>query len=144
MVDLSLSLFYFWTIGFIDTLNIQLWTTGNYRATADLHTLPFTITHALGFSVFTSRILATDITVTLSFQITHEVFFARSNSFLAIANSEDSTQFNSSVSKLIPAGWRLEIRLTLLNRTLLYYHFARTTQKTQPLLLGRCIYSAVA
>jgi hypothetical protein len=28
---------------------------------ADLHTLQFTVTHALGFSVFTSRILATDL-----------------------------------------------------------------------------------
>jgi hypothetical protein len=36
-------------------------TTRNYRqfsAIADLHTLQFTVTHALGFSVFTSRILS--------------------------------------------------------------------------------------
>jgi hypothetical protein len=46
--------------GFIDTLYIQLGITRNYSAIADLHTLQFTITHALGFSVFTSRILATD------------------------------------------------------------------------------------
>jgi hypothetical protein len=39
-------------IGFIDTLFTQLGTTGNYSAIADLHTLVF--------SVFTSRILATD------------------------------------------------------------------------------------
>jgi hypothetical protein len=31
-----------------------------YSAIADLHTLQFTVTHALEFSVFTSRILATD------------------------------------------------------------------------------------
>jgi hypothetical protein len=31
-----------------------------YSAIADLHTLQFAVTHALGFSVFTSRILATD------------------------------------------------------------------------------------
>jgi hypothetical protein len=56
-----------------------------YRAIADLRNLQFTITHALGFSVFTSRILSTDfITVSLSLQITHEVFFAPPNSFLAI------------------------------------------------------------
>jgi hypothetical protein len=30
-------------------------------AIADLHTLEFTVTHALEFSVFTSRILATDL-----------------------------------------------------------------------------------
>jgi hypothetical protein len=49
-----------WMIGFIGTLYIQLGTTGSYSAIADLHTLQFTVTHALGFSVFTSRILATD------------------------------------------------------------------------------------
>jgi hypothetical protein len=49
-----------WMIGFIDTLYIQLWTTGNYSAIAILHTLHFTFTHALVFLVFTSRILATD------------------------------------------------------------------------------------
>jgi hypothetical protein len=32
-----------------------------YNAIADLHTLQFTVTIALGFSVFTSRILATDL-----------------------------------------------------------------------------------
>jgi hypothetical protein len=39
-------------------------TTRNYRqysAMADLHTLQFIVTHALGLSVFTSRILATDL-----------------------------------------------------------------------------------
>jgi hypothetical protein len=48
-------------IGFIDTLVTQLGTTENYTAIADLHTLQFTVTHALGFSVFTSRIQATDL-----------------------------------------------------------------------------------
>jgi hypothetical protein len=49
-----------WMVGFIDTSYTPLGTTGNYSAIADLHTLQFTVTHALGFSVFTSRILATD------------------------------------------------------------------------------------
>jgi 3-deoxy-D-arabino-heptulosonate 7-phosphate (DAHP) synthase class II len=48
-----------WMIGFIDTLDTVLGTTGNYSAIADLHTLQFTVTHALGFSVFTSHIQAT-------------------------------------------------------------------------------------
>jgi hypothetical protein len=53
----------FWKrmIGFIDTLYIQLGTTDSYSAIANLHTLMLTVTHALGISVFTSRILATDL-----------------------------------------------------------------------------------
>jgi hypothetical protein len=34
---------------------------GQYSAIADSHTLQFIVTQALGFSVFTSRILATDL-----------------------------------------------------------------------------------
>jgi hypothetical protein len=76
------------------------------NAIADLHTLQFTVTHALRFSVFTSRILATVfITVSLSLQITHGVFFSQpkflSCHYSAVANSEDSTQFNFSCPKLI-------------------------------------------
>jgi hypothetical protein len=44
----------------------------------------------------------------------------------------DSVQFLCSQAHIL-AGWRLETRLTLLNWTLLYNHFARTTQKTHPL-----------
>jgi hypothetical protein len=50
-----------WMIGFIGTLFTVLGTTSNYSAIADLHTLQLTVTHALRFSVFTSRILATDL-----------------------------------------------------------------------------------
>jgi uncharacterized membrane protein len=49
-----------WMIGFIDTLYTALEITDNYSAIAYLHTLQFTVTHALGFSVFTSPILAKD------------------------------------------------------------------------------------
>jgi hypothetical protein len=74
------------------------------RYITDLHTLQFTVTHALGFSVFNSRILATDfITVSLSLQITHEVFFAPPNSFLAISSQSPST----SISRTRPSSWQL-------------------------------------
>jgi hypothetical protein len=50
------------TIGFIAPYTFtQLWTTGNYSAIAILDSLQFTVTHALGFSVFTSHILATNL-----------------------------------------------------------------------------------
>jgi hypothetical protein len=53
----------FW-IGWLDLLTLihsQLGTTGNYSAIAILHTSQFTVTNPLGFSVFTSPILATDL-----------------------------------------------------------------------------------
>jgi hypothetical protein len=50
-----------WMIGFIDTLYTANITTGNYSAMADPHTLQFTVKHTLGFSAFTCRILATDL-----------------------------------------------------------------------------------
>jgi hypothetical protein len=50
-----------WIIGFIDILYTVVGTTGNYIAIADLHNLHVTVTNAIGFSLFTSRILATDL-----------------------------------------------------------------------------------
>jgi predicted branched-subunit amino acid permease len=43
------------------TVYTVLGTTGNYSAIADLYTLHFTVTYPLGFSVSTSRNLATDL-----------------------------------------------------------------------------------
>jgi hypothetical protein len=52
----------FW-IGWLDLLTSYTHNSGllQYSAITDLHTLQFTVTHALGFSVFTNRILATDL-----------------------------------------------------------------------------------
>jgi hypothetical protein len=52
-----------WMTGFIYTLYTGLGTTSKYSAIAYLHTLQFTAAHTrtLGFSVFTSRILTTDL-----------------------------------------------------------------------------------
>jgi hypothetical protein len=71
-------------IGFIaPDIFTQFGITGNYSAVAILHTFRFTVAHALGFSDFTSHILAADFhTHSMAFQITPEVFFAPPNSFL--------------------------------------------------------------
>jgi hypothetical protein len=117
-----------------------------YSAIASLHTLQFTVTHVLAFTVFTSRILATDLSQSISLQITHEVFFSQPNFFLAII--VDSVQFfcsQAGVSKLDPS------LPTPLHLFYYFSHYAvpssasfyntsvRTTQKTQPLLLIKCL-----
>jgi hypothetical protein len=48
-------------IGFIGTSVTICLNYNKYSAIADLHTLQFTVAHALGFSVSTSRLLATDL-----------------------------------------------------------------------------------
>jgi hypothetical protein len=48
-------------IVFINVLCSQLVLNNKYIAIADLHNLQFTVTHALGFSVVTSRILITEL-----------------------------------------------------------------------------------
>jgi hypothetical protein len=61
-------------IGFIST-SVTLYLNYNqYSAIADLHTFQFTVSHALGFSVFTSRLLATDLNTETSTSNHYEVF----------------------------------------------------------------------
>jgi hypothetical protein len=52
------------------------WDYRQYSTITDLHTLQFTVTHTLGFSVFTSRILATGfITVSVTANYTWSLLF---------------------------------------------------------------------
>jgi hypothetical protein len=79
-----------------------------YSAIADLHTSEFTVTHTLGFSVFTSRILATDFNTVIitckvfssqaEFQVSTELvaFLSQSSSTAA---SRDSLKFISTESE---------------------------------------------
>jgi hypothetical protein len=62
-----------WMIGFFGTWCTPLGIRGNNSAITDLHTLQFTITHTLGFSVFTSHILAMDFT-TVIIPVSHMKF----------------------------------------------------------------------
>jgi deoxyribodipyrimidine photolyase len=45
-----------------------------YSAIADLHTIQFTVSHELGFSVFSSRLLAADLNTETSTSNNYEVF----------------------------------------------------------------------
>jgi hypothetical protein len=87
-----------------------------YSAIADLHTLQFTVTHALRFSVFTRRFLATDLQQShCNFKSHMKSSFYRLTPFLtSFCNCQfrrlDSIQFLCSQAH-IPAGWRLETGL---------------------------------
>jgi hypothetical protein len=135
-------------------------TTRNYRqysAIAHLHNLQSTVAHALGLSVVTSRILATDLKQShWHFKLHMKSSFRSLISFLPLFFNYqfrrlDSIQFLCTQVH-IPEGCRLETRLssildyyhtTLWCRTLLSNHCARTTQNTQPLLLRRRVYWSV-
>jgi hypothetical protein len=75
----------------------------------------------------------------LSLQITHEVFFSEPNSLLSIILHLPIPKTGLNSIPLLPRSYpgrlvsRNSTQLLLLNWTLLYIHFARTTQKTQPL-----------
>jgi hypothetical protein len=72
-------------------------TTRNYKkcsSIADLHTLQFTVTHTLRFSVFTSRILATDSKTVF---ITLKVFSSQADFEISTEPAAVSTQSSSTV-----------------------------------------------
>jgi hypothetical protein len=98
-----------WMIRFINISYTPLRTTGNYSATADLHTLKFTVAHALEFTVFASRILATDSWSLTVIAAHYEVFFTQPNSFLATSRSSQTV-----ISRTRPISWQLTAPLELL------------------------------
>jgi hypothetical protein len=95
------------------------------------------------FSFYVSKLINCYNILTITSNHTR-IIFAQSNSFFAVILQLPipKTQIKFfCFQSCILAGWRLETRL---NWTLLYNHFARTTQKTGSLLLGRRVYRAVA
>jgi hypothetical protein len=137
---------------------LYIHTTRDYRqcsAIAILHTFHFTVTHALGFSVVTSRILATDLSQSHCNFKSHMKSSLRSLiPFLPLFcecqfRRLDSIQFLCSQTHTL-VGWRVETRLyssTRLGRVFwlsFYNPSARATQKKQPVLLRRRVYWSVA
>jgi hypothetical protein len=84
--------------------------------------------------------------VSLLFQITHEVFFAPPNSFLAIILQLPIPKTRLSTPKAhILAGWHLETlpdSTTPSFGTLPYNHFPRTTRKTQLICYWEGVFTA--
>jgi hypothetical protein len=124
-----------------------------YRAIFDLHTSQFTVAHALGFSVFTSRILATDLSQShYHFKSHMKYFLRRLIHFLPLfCNCQFRELYSVQFQAHIPAEERLETKLSTLDYCsvlylaassdcVFYNTSARTTQKTQPLLLRRRVY----
>jgi hypothetical protein len=105
-----------WMNGFIDTVYTTFGTTGNYSANTDLHTLQFNVAYALRLSVFTSRVLATDLSQSHCKFKSHMKFslhclipllpLFRNCQFRRL----DSIQFLCSQAHIL-AGWRPETRL---------------------------------
>jgi hypothetical protein len=62
-----------------------------YSAIADLHTFQFTVAQALGFSVFASRLLATDLNAEVIISNHYEVFLLfRPQSLWNLGNKNSS------------------------------------------------------
>jgi hypothetical protein len=90
----------FW-IGFTDSYTFtQFTTTGNYSTIAILHTFQLTAAHAIGFSAFTSCILATDLSRELSLQITMKSFCHLLFSHLGMLTLLNLTQFSNANSPI--------------------------------------------
>jgi hypothetical protein len=143
-----------WMIGFIAHYTFTTRDYRQYSAIAILHTFQFTVTHPVGISVITSRILATYITVSLSLQITRGVFFAQSSSLFAIILQLPIPKTRLSSIPLFPSSClgRLASRSSALHFSLLlasvssrlliasfYNPSTRTTQKAASLIEEACL-----
>jgi hypothetical protein len=98
-------------IGFTGTLVTSSLNHAYYSAIADLHNLQFTTAHALGFSVATSRLLATDLNTETSASNHNEVSLLATSCSLTL-EPRNSTK-NSSDSLAVKAKVEVTLRLTV-------------------------------
>jgi hypothetical protein len=109
--------------------------TFKYSTIADSHDFLFTVAHELGFSAFTSRLLATDLNTETSTSNHYEVFLLLRLQLLWNLGPKNS-------SGLIPPAYDYLVTASELILSLprlfweSYVAAARTTQKTQPLSNG--------
>jgi hypothetical protein len=131
-------------IGFIGTLvtSLNYNQYRQYSVIVDIHIFQFTVTHALGFPVITSRLRATDLnteTITISLDYTLQTLHI---------NKVFKSHFKSSQADLL-YSFVLRFQFALQLRTEFTAHSSRyiasesTTYKTQPLLLG-LVYRTIA
>jgi hypothetical protein len=85
-------------IGFIGTSVAISLKYNQYSAIADFRNLQFTVTHALGFSIFTSRLLAPDLNTETSASNHYEAFLLlRLQSLRTLCPNLYSTKLHSSL-----------------------------------------------
>jgi hypothetical protein len=132
-----------WMIGFIDTLYIVLGTVGNYSAIVILHAFQFTVPYALGFSVFPSRILATELSQFHWHFKSHMKYSFRSLiPFLALILRLPipKTRLNSIPSSQahIPTGWHLDLDPSLPTRLFCFcYSYYMSSDILCPFIIPR-------
>jgi hypothetical protein len=102
-----------------------------YSTIADLHTFQFTVAHALGFSVFTSRILAMDLntgTITWNHYEVFSLFLLESHYTPLSENvlNYSTLSLQSHIQPLFSLPSLISLRAYSC-----YIYAARTTQKTQ-------------
>jgi hypothetical protein len=110
---------------------MQFRTTWNYSAVAILHTFHVTVSHALGFSHFTSRLWATNLLQS------HCNFKSHMKSWRHLQNL---IQFSSDYCSILPATLVL---LLLSCRTLLITTLLGPHRKHRLLLSRMCVYCSI-
>jgi hypothetical protein len=129
-------------IGFIGTLYTHLGTTGSYIAIADLRTLQFTVTHTLGFSVFTGRFLVTDfktgtVTVSLNHTLQISLYCSTHKDFSSLSDFQLSTELARFLPHLRTANSGLSIQFSAATANYLVAISCQTSSIADP----RALYS---